>query len=154
MSSIVAHGGNWLNDFEHANAILALRPGAEGAETEIAWQYPRGVPERPSSLVHRGRVYLVENGGLATCLDARTGAILYQERLDSRGPCYASPVAGDGQVFTASARGVVTIFEAGDSLKVLSRNDLGERIMATPALANGRVHVRTESSLYAFGASE
>lgn len=145
---------DWLNGFEHANAILALRPGAEGGDPEIVWQYPHGVPECPSSLVYGGRVYLVKNGGLATCLDAETGAVHYQERLDSRGPCYASPVAGDGKVFTASAHGVVTIFEAGDSLKVLSRNDLGERIMATPALVNGKVYVRTEAALYAFGNAE
>ena len=57
-------------------------------------------------------------------------------------------------MFTASARGVVTVIEAGDALKVLSHNDLGERIMATPALQAGVVYVRTEKALYAFGTAD
>lgn len=141
----------WVDGFAHANGLMAIRPGAEGKEPAIVWQHPRGVPESPSPLYYRGRIYTVMNGGLATCIDARTGEVKYEGRLDSRGPCYASPVAGDGKLYSASARGVVTVFRAGDVLEVLSRNDLGERIMATPALEGGRVYVRTERSLYAFG---
>ena len=141
----------WLETFEHANALVAIRPPIENQEPEIVWQHPRGVPECPSPLYYDGRVYLVKNGGIASCLDAKTGELKFQERLDSRGPFYSSPVAGDGKVYFASARGVVTVIEAADSLKVLSRNDLGERIMATPALVDGVVYVRTESNLYAFG---
>ena len=145
----------WLDTFEHANALVAIRPGeGEGGEAQIAWQHPRGVPECPSPLYYEGRVYLVKNGGMVTCLDAETGELKYQGRLDSRGPCYSSPVAGDGKIYTASARGVVTVFEAADTLKVLARNDLGERIMATPALLDGKVYVRTEEKLYAFGTME
>lgn len=139
----------WVEGFAQANALVAIRPGER--ETEIAWQHARGVPEAPSPLCYRGRVYLVKNGGLVTCLAAQDGRILYEERLDSRGPCYASPVAGDGKVYAASARGRVVVFAAGDELRVLSRNDLGERIMATPALAGGRVYVRGERALFAFG---
>ena len=84
-------------------------------------------------------------------MEAATGALRFFERLDAGGPYYASPVAGDGKVYAASARGVVTVFAAGDAFEVLSRNDLGERIMATPALVDGTVYVRTERKLYAFG---
>jgi len=141
----------WLGGFEHANALLAIRPGTAEKEAEVVWQHSKGVPECPSPLYYRGNLYLVKNGGMVSCFDAATGEVHYQGRLDSRGPHYASPVAGDGKIYSASARGRVTVFEAGEALKVLARNDLGERIMATPALVDGKVYVRTEENLYAFG---
>jgi outer membrane protein assembly factor BamB len=145
---------SWLGAFEHANAVVAVRPGADGKPAEIAWQQARGVPECPSPLYYEGRLYLIKNGGMMSCLDAGTGEIVYQDRTGARGPCYASPVAGDGKIYTASARGEVTVVKAGDELEVLARNDLGERIMATPALVDGAVYVRTEKHLFAFGLSE
>lgn len=142
----------WLDGFEFANALLAVRPGGKGADPEIVWQHAHGVPECPSPLYYRGRVYMVKNGGIVTCLDARTGEPKFQGRTGARGPCYASPVAADGKVYAASARGTVAVLEAGDALVVLASSDLGERILATPALADGVVYVRTERALYAFGA--
>ncbi len=143
---------SWLETFKHANALLAIRPPKDDTgQPEIVWQHPRGVPECPSPLYHDGRVYLVKNGGIATCVDAKTGKALFSGRLGARGPRYASPVYGDGKIFAASARGVVTVLEAGDELKVLAQNDLGERVMATPAIVGGRIYVRTEEHLWVFG---
>jgi outer membrane protein assembly factor BamB len=76
---------------------------------------------------------------------------LYRERLGPRGPYFASPVAGDGKVYAASRDGVVVVFAAGDELKILARNDLDELIAATPAPMGGKLYVRTEKHLYAFG---
>ena len=146
--------GAWLDSMKHANALMAIRPGTPESDAEIVWQHPRGVPECPSPLYYRGNVYMVKNGGMVTCLDGATGKEHYSGRLDARGPAYASPVAGDGKIYAASARGMVTVFAAGDELSVLARNDLGERIMATPALVDGKVYVRTEAALYAFDAGE
>lgn len=142
----------WMNTFKHANALVAIRPG-DGAkkDAEIVWQHGRGVPECPSPLYVAGRIFLVKNGGIATCLDARTGEVKYQERIKSRGPRYSSPVVGDGKIYTASARGLVTVLAVGDTLRILAQNDLKERVMATPALADGHVYVRTEKALYCFG---
>lgn len=140
----------WVDGFKHVNAVLAIRPGAEGRGSEIAWQFPRGVPECPSPLYYRGRLYMVMNGGLFTCLDARTGEQRFQGRLAARGPYYASLVAGDGKIYTASARGELTVLAASDTLEVLSTIDLGERLMATPALSDGALYVRTDSRLHAF----
>ncbi|MCX6225431.1 MAG: PQQ-binding-like beta-propeller repeat protein, partial [Bacteroidia bacterium] len=67
------------------------------------------------------------------------------------GAYYASPVYGDGKIYAASARGVVTIFEAGKEMSILSRNDLKERILATPAISDGKIYVRTAGNLFAFG---
>ncbi len=144
--------GKWLGTFKHANALLAIQPGnGSNTEPKVAWQHGKGVPECPSPLYHGGRVYLVKNAGIATCLNAKTGEAIYQQRIGSRGPCYSSPVVGDGKIYTASARGVVTVFAVGDELKVLAHNDLKERITATPAIVDGKIYVRTEKRLFAFG---
>jgi outer membrane protein assembly factor BamB len=135
------------------SAMLAVRPGGQGdmTQTSVVWREKRALPEVPSPLYYDGRVYLVKDGGVASCFDAKTGKLHYRDRLGATGFYYSSPVAGDGKVYTCSQKGVVTVFAAGDKLEVLSKNDLGESILATPALVDGRVYVRTETHLYAFG---
>ncbi len=137
----------------NAASVLAVRPGGQGELTQanIAWRERGGVPGVPSPLYYDGHLYLFKNGGIVFCRDATTGKLVYRGRLGAGGEYYSSPVVGDGKVYAASADGVVVVLEAGDVLKVLARNDLGERIMATPALVDGNVYVRTEGHLYAFG---
>ncbi|HJT76675.1 MAG TPA: PQQ-binding-like beta-propeller repeat protein [Gemmataceae bacterium] len=131
------------------NSLLALRPA--GGRAAVAWREKRSLPEVSSPLVYRGRLYLVKHGGILSCLDARTGKRVYRERLGADGLYFASPVAGDGKIYAAGDGGVVTVFAAGDKLEVLARNDLGEAIKATPALVDGKIYLRTEGHLYAFG---
>jgi outer membrane protein assembly factor BamB len=135
------------------NGLLAIRPEGSGNVTSprVVWREKRSLPEVPSPLHYRGRVYLVRDGGIASCLEAKTGRLLYRARLGAGGPYFSSPVAGDGKVYAASRDGVVVVFTAGDKLKVLARNDLGEPIAATPAPVDGVLYVRTEGHLYAFG---
>ena len=145
----------FLNSFKQANGLVAIKPGTPGKKNaEIVWQHPRGVPECPSPLYYQGRIYLIKNGGIFSCLDAKTGKLHYQKRLRSGGPYYASPIVCDGKIYLTSARGVVTVIEAGQSFKVLATNDLKERTMATPALVDGKIYVRTEKALYAFGSGK
>ncbi len=141
----------WVDSWEHLNGVVALRPGSAERPAELAWHWPRGVPECPSPVLASGRLYMVMNGGTVTCLDAASGTLVFEERLPARGPYYASLVAGDGKLYAASARGEVTVFAAAAKLEVLSTLDLDERLMATPALAEGTVFVRTEQRLRAFG---
>lgn len=139
---------------ESKNVAFAVRPDGRGdvTDTHVIWRATRGLPYVPSPLHFNGRVYLVKNGGLASCLDARTGEFLYQEeRLGALGDYYASPVAAGGKICLASQQGVVVIMEAGDKPAVLARNLLREPILATPAIADGKLYVRTKSHLYAFG---
>jgi outer membrane protein assembly factor BamB len=107
----------------------------------------------PSPLHYRGHVYLVKDGGMVSCFDAKTGAVAYQqERLNALGNYYASPVAADGRIIVASLDGKVTVFAAGgDAPKILHQADFKERIAATPALAGNSVYIRTPTTLYAFG---
>lgn len=136
------------------NALLAIRPpaGGEAAGTpEVVWSHARGLPYVPTPLLYRDRVYLLKNGGLVTCLNATNGAVLYQEeRIGLMGDNYASPVAADGRVVIASQNGGLAVLAAGDELEVLSRQTLGEPILATPAFGHDALYVRSRGWLWAF----
>jgi outer membrane protein assembly factor BamB len=136
-------------------SLRAIRPGGRGDITtsHVAWESDRGIPEIPSPLYHRGRLYLVRDGGFITCVRAATGELLYQERVGAPGSYSASPVAAGNHVYLASHNGVVICLAADtDELETLARNELGEKIWATPALGDGVIYVRTEGRLHAFGA--
>ena len=135
------------------NSLLAIRPGGQRdvGKTHIAWQAKRGVPEVPSPLFYQGRLYLVRNGGILTCLDAKTGKEVYRpSRLNDSGMYYASPVAGDGKVYIAADSGTIMVLKAGGQFEILAENDLGESIGATPALVDGVLYVRASRHMYAF----
>jgi outer membrane protein assembly factor BamB len=109
------------------------------------------LPYVPTPLLLDGRLYLVKNGGLLSCFDAKTGEAKYQEeRIGALGDYYASPVAAGGKVCVISQNGTATIFAAGDELKVLARNSLGETVLATPAISDNTLYVRTATKVYAF----
>jgi outer membrane protein assembly factor BamB len=116
------------------------------------WSQTKGLPYVPSPLFYQGRIYTIKDGGMASCFDAKTGKILYlQERLGAAGSYYASPVAANGRIYAASLNGVMVVFEAGDTLNVIARNNLEDRTMATPAIVSDKLYVRTAGHLYAFG---
>src|SRR5204863_578889 len=101
-------------------------------------------------LYYQGRVYLLKDGGMVSCYDAKTGAPFYQqERLNASGSYYASPVAADGRVYVASLDGKLTVFKAGGSAPVvLHQAGFGERLVATPALVGRQIILRTPTALY------
>jgi outer membrane protein assembly factor BamB len=136
------------------NAVLAIRPGGKGdiTSTHLAWKATRSLPYVCSPVYHQGRLYTVKNGGLASCYETKTGKPLYQdERLGAGGDYYASLIAAGGRIYAASQQGVVTVWEAGDQLKILARNDVGEQVMATPAAVGNTLYVRTAGHVYSFG---
>lgn len=135
------------------HGLLAIKPGGQGdaAKSHIAWTQTKSIPEIASPLYYQGLVYLVREGGIVTCLDAKNGQQYYKERLGADGAYFSSPVAGDGKVYAGSYAGGVSVFAAGKKFQLLSKIDLGEHIMATPALVDGHVYIRTEKHLYAFG---
>ena len=143
--------------FQHSqNALLAVRPGGTGdvTGTYVVWRHLRGLPYVPTPLLYRGRLYLVRNGGLLTCLNAETGTVHFQEeRLGVLGDNYASPVAADGKIAIASQSGAVAVVKAADEIEVLSRNALGEPVLATPAIAHDALYVRSRQHLWAFKAA-
>ena len=136
------------------NAVLALQGGGKGDITtsHLAWKSTRSLPYVCSPVWHDGRLYTMKNGGLASCYETKTGRALYQdERLGAPGDYYASLVAAGGKVIAVSQNGVATVLAAGDAFKVLARNELGEQVMATPAIVERKIYVRTAGNLFAFG---
>jgi outer membrane protein assembly factor BamB len=133
--------------------LMAVRPGGkDDAKQNVAWEMRRGIPEIPSPLFYQGAIYLVRDGGLLTCLEAKNGSLRYQERLGGGGQYAASPVAAAGRIYVASQSGTVIVVKPGESSpEVLARNDLGDSIMATPAIVENIIVVRTAVNLYAFG---
>lgn len=136
------------------NVIMAIRSGGRGdiTETHVQWSQSKGVPYVPSPLLYRGKLFVVKDGGLASCFDAQTGKAFYlQERLDVGGDYYSSPVATDGKIYVASLSGTVLVLKAGETFEVLARNKFTAPISATPAIVDGVTYVRTADHLYAFG---
>jgi outer membrane protein assembly factor BamB len=135
------------------NGLYAFQMGSRGDATgRLVWKYQRSVPQLPSIVVYRDVVYMLNDKGVLTTLDAPTGRMLRQDRV--RGVSenyYASPVAGDGKIFLASHPGVVAVLRAGGQQELLAANKLDEEIFATPAIADGKLYVRTVSALYCFG---
>lgn len=136
------------------SVVLSISWGGTGDRTEdaIRWKYFRGFPQVPSPLLYDGLLYLLKDGGILTALDPATGEAEKVGRLrDAIDSYYASPVAGDGKIYTASETGMLSVIKAGTEWRVMSTTDLDESIYATPAIADDRIYVRTERSLYAFG---
>jgi outer membrane protein assembly factor BamB len=135
------------------DTLIAIRASGagEGTELPIKWRTDEGIGQVASPLLYRGRIYLLKHRGIVTCLDAATGNKMYAERLGTSGYYCASPVAGDGKIYVCSSSGMVFIVQAADRLEVLSRNKLGERINATPALVDGNIYLRTAKHVMAFG---
>ena len=134
------------------HGLTAIRPGGEGdmAGSAVLWREQRSVPEVPSPLSYRGRVYMVANGGVVSCVEGKTGRMIFRGRIGAPGAYYASPVAAAGKVFLASSEGIVTVLEEADTVKVISNNDLGEPIFGTPALVGSAVYIRSLNNLWAF----
>ena len=137
----------------NAARVMAVRPGSKGEvrQANIAWSERKGVPGVPSPLFYNGRLYTFQNGGIVFCRVAATGELLYTARLGVPGYYYSSPVAADQKIYIASEEGVVVVLDAGEKLNVLATNKLDGAILATPALVDRNIYVRTENHLYAFG---
>jgi len=136
------------------SALRAYRLGGEGDLTESGylWKNSKSLPNVPSPLVYRGVLYTLKEGGILTSYDVKTGEILKQGRIaGATETYYASPVAADGKIYTASEPGKVAILQAGGTWELLRLNDMDEAIYATPAFADGRIYLRTAKALYCFG---
>jgi outer membrane protein assembly factor BamB len=126
----------------------------EGDRTasNLLWRDKKSFSYLITPLVYRGVLYLVKNGGVVTTLDPRTGAVLKAGRTpEAIDQYFASPVAGDGKVYLVSQSGKVTVLRAHPQWEILQVNALDETTEATPAIAGGRIYIRTHKALYSFG---
>jgi outer membrane protein assembly factor BamB len=148
---VFGHGLLFISSGFDRPTMLAIRAGGKGdvTDTHVVWESREGAPNTPSPLLVGDELYLVSDNGLASCRDARTGRMHWQERIG--GSYSASPLFADGKLYFQSEQGTGVVLRAGTVFKLLARNDLGERSLASPAAADGALFVRTEKHLYRIG---
>jgi outer membrane protein assembly factor BamB len=130
---------------------FALRPGGSGdvSATHVIWRVPTGAPYVSSLVYADGRLYMANDVGVLTAIDAKTGERVWQERID--GVFSASPVAAGGHIYFVSENGDTIVVKSGATPSVAVRNSVGERIIASPAVAGGRIYLRTDAHVWAIG---
>jgi outer membrane protein assembly factor BamB len=149
---VFGHGLVFLSTGYNSPSLLAIKPDGTGdvTETHVAWKTRKAAPHTPSPLLVGDELYMVSDGGIASCLDAKTGKVHWTERLG--GAFSASPISADGRVYFQSEDGVGTVIQAGTTFKRLAKNEMKERTLASYAVADGALYLRTEKNLYRFDA--
>ena len=128
--------------------LWAIRTDGQGdvSESHVVWRANRQVPTTPSPVLVDGKLYMVSDRGVATCLDKVTGETVWTSRMG--GNYSASPTFVDGRIYFCNEAGVTTVLKPGDEYEVLAENDLGERIMASPMFLDKNIVIRTAEHLY------
>ena len=145
---VVGHGLVFYPTGFNTGQIFAIRPDGSGTvtNTHVVWKFGRGAPNKPSLLLLGDLLFMINDGGIVTCLEAGTGREVWRSRLtDSYS---ASPVAADGRVYFFSEDGKATVIEAGRAFKVLAENTLDDGFMASPAIDGQALYLRTRTHLY------
>ena len=132
---------------------MAIRPGGSGdvSESHVAWALHRNIPEIPSPIFYKDRIYMVRNGGVLTCVNATSGETLYKKRLGTSGQYGTSPIIARDHVYLFSNEGKATTVPVGDTFEIAHQQNLGESVSATPAIDEYSLYVRTASGLSAYG---
>jgi outer membrane protein assembly factor BamB len=117
------------------------------ANPHVAWRYARNAPQKPSLLFAGDLLFMVNDAGIATALEARTGALVWRARVG--GTHSASPLQANGRVYFFDEEGKTTVIESGRRFKVLAENQLDDGFMASPAAADGTLFLRTRTHVYA-----
>jgi outer membrane protein assembly factor BamB len=131
---------------------VAIRPDGTGdiTDTNVVWRSSRGGPHVPSPVLWDDLLYLVNDTGILTCLDAVTGKTVYQQRL--RGRFTASLAAAAGRLYCTNERGDTYVVRCGREHELIAVNPLEESVLASPAILDGRLYIRGEMHLFAIGA--
>ena len=141
-----------------ARPIYAVNPGirgehilAEEDDDAIAWHQTRGGAYMPTPLLYRGLLYIVHPNARIVAYDARSGTPVYRARFSDGGTMTSSPVAANGKIYQGTEQGTLYVLAAGPEYRELAVHEIGAPLMATPAISEGLLLVRTPSELIAFG---
>jgi outer membrane protein assembly factor BamB len=128
--------------------LYAVRTGGNGliTDTHVAWRVKRGASNKPSILLIDDLIYMIGDTGIASCVEAKTGEIVWQQRIG--GEYSASPVYADGKIWLFSEEGKTTVFKPGRTFEKLAENNLDEGFLASPAIAGKAFFLRTRTHLY------
>jgi outer membrane protein assembly factor BamB len=133
------------------NFLAAIRLGGKGnvSSSHLAYRLDKATPYVPTPIFHDGRLYLVSDAGIGSCLEASTGKVIWSERLGTG--FFASPVLVDGKLYCPTTRGEMVVWATGDQFKVLGRSPLGEGTHSTPCVDGDRLYQKTFSHLVCVG---
>ena len=150
-SPVVHNGVIYASRGYRSGPYMAIKAGGRGdvTGTHLLWSVPTGAPYVSSLLHYGGIVYMANDVGVLSAVNAATGERVWQQRVD--GVFSASPVAGGGHVYFVAENGDTVVVKAGQVPEVVARNPVGERALASPAISNGRLFLRTDEHLIAIG---
>jgi outer membrane protein assembly factor BamB len=148
---VYGHGMVYVSSGYDRPVAMAIRVDGKGdvTKTHVAWETDRRAPNTPSMLLVGDELYMVSDGGVATCLDAETGDEHWSERTG--GGTSASPVYAEGRIYFQDEEGTGTVIEAGTTFRKLATNRLDGRTLASYALDDGAIYIRSETHLYRIG---
>jgi outer membrane protein assembly factor BamB len=128
--------------------LWAVRTGGQGdvSGSHLAWKILQGAPRTASPVLVDGLLYMLSDDGMATCLEAATGTVVWRERIG--GSYSASPLAADGRLYCLSTQGKTTVLKLGRTREVLATNVLDDGFMASPAICGQALILRTRTHLY------
>jgi outer membrane protein assembly factor BamB len=141
----------YLSRGYRSGPYMAIRPGGRGdiSTSHVVWQVPTGAPYISSLVYDAGILYMANDVGAITAIEADTGKKLWQERVN--GIFSASPVAADGKIYFVSETGETIVLKSGREPVILARNDIGQRLIASPAISNGQIFLRTDDRVFCIG---
>ena len=157
---VTGHGLIFIcNSYRPNQPIYAIKAGATGdislkpnetSNQHVAWSMQRGGTYMPSPLIYGEYLYTCANHGVMACYNPKTGERVYQQRIGDKGGAYsASPVAADGKIYLSSEDGEISVVKAGAKYELLATNQMGEVLMATPAISDGMIFVRGQHNVFA-----
>ena len=131
--------------------LWAVKPDGRGdvSESHVAWKVKRGVPNKPSPVLVGDAIYMMDDTGVMSCIDAKSGAEVWRQRMG--GNYSASPVHADGRIYFFSEEGKCTVVAAAREFKLLGESQLADGFMASPAVIDGSLILRTRTHLYRVG---
>jgi outer membrane protein assembly factor BamB len=151
---VFGHGLVYIATGFQQPSLIAVRPDGSGdvTRTHVAWILKRAAPLTPSPLLVDDELYTVSDTGIASCLDAKSGAIHWQQRLGAS--FSASPVFGDGRIYFLAEQGVATVLAPGKAYRKLATSTLDGATLASMAISGGSIFVRTDTHLYRIAGSK
>ena len=144
---LFGNGLVYINTADGPSPLIALRPDGEGDVTgKIQWTSNKGIPKRPSQILVDDLMFMMNDGGVATCLDAKTGDQLWSERVG--GEYWSSPLLANGLIYCCSQSGDIPVFKASREFELVAQNKLDDGFVASPAVAGESLILRSKSHLY------
>jgi outer membrane protein assembly factor BamB len=138
-------------DGEKYSELIALNPDGKGdiAKTNVLWRFKTPILQLLTPVIHNGLIYTIDTQNMLSCIEAKTGEVLYSQRMKAKH--YSSPICVAGRIYFTSSKGETTVIKEGRKLEVEAVNQLPGEVFATPAILRDVILLRTDKSLYCIG---